>query len=295
MPDTDFSVSHGPSGVGFYLVIPKDELFYLTRETSSDEGEVGVLSGCFPSEQIYLDWNVNPRGPTIYRYYRKESGVDELAGEVSIECQPNLEWNPLDDPGLTFATNPKDAIVIFFAARLSQMVREGLLAVKNPNHAVKFPVGKAFDFQAPELPVVSVGFSHGAGSPGDVGHSATSEGLQIQVELAAASIAERDSLSRAVRGLYGELEMFMDAIGFLNTVYDNFREYFVADLNPQLFGATITFGTEALTFTRPREERTWQLLPFTGYDAFEDSHEEAGLALMGSLPPFPDWENTMEG
>lgn len=255
-----FFVGRHETGVGYFLSIPSNEEFRLTRYFDPEVGEEVLVEGVFPSGQLYLDWGVNPRGATVYRYYLRDGDEYIQDSEWAAEPKPLLSWNPIDVGSFYAASDPRDALIVFLSARLAQLVRNGTIKVKNPNHGVYFPVKRNYMFELAETPVISARYSAGAGVAGDISGILTEEMLDVSLDVAAGTDQELDQVTRALRGLRGEVERFLTDLGCLNARYTNFSEFLIPNVEPQLYGANMTISCTAYTFLQ-REEETWTLLP----------------------------------
>lgn len=275
-----FHVAEHPSGVGVWLVFPANEAFRLTRLGSSEDGETEVMAGTFATRRTFLDWGLRVGRRTVYRYYRvAEDGSETLESEWEATADPHRTWSPLDEPDLYAASRPREAIIVFLSARLAQLARAGIVRVGNENHKIAFPVKANHSFETPELPVIAVDYSSGAGKVADVGAGLTEHYLQVKLDVAASSEAERTSVTDALRELIGELAAFLAALGMEGTEYGNFSHYFI-ELEPQFYGAMMSIGTTAYGFQRNRED-SWELLPVEEPFALRD--EDGGGALIGAV------------
>ncbi len=263
MNSSTFAVTQSNSGVGYWFFIPQDEDFKLTAVKSEGAGEASILEGNYPNPRTLYDWDVSLRGATTYRYYLKGAdGKYALDSEWAIEPQGIYDWNPLNWSGFSAAQDPRDALKVFLSARLSYRASRGELPIRNPNNSVVFPVKRSFAFEPGELPVAALSYSSGTGNAADIGTGMNVQELQVKVDVAASTPEELDATMRVLREMRHEMEVFFQPMSVINVAYGNFHDYLIS-VEPQMYGASITFAVTAYTYQLESDANSsWTLLPF---------------------------------
>lgn len=260
-------VENHPSGAGFWLQIDAGEEFKLTREISHEWGESEVMNGQLEKQQVYFDYGFSTREPTVYRYYNKINNEWVLQQEITAKGNPIMWWNPANEPSNHAAQDPRDALVAFYGVRLAQLTRQGVVRVENPNHKSVFPVHIAYGFDPAVLPSVALRYGNGAGYMADIGRYTMEEVLAVEVSVFAHTQEELDSLTRAMRGMMGELSVYMVAMDCHNIQYGGFQQGIMGEtskegtLQSQIYTATMTISCTAYTAMGIDDRRTWRLLP----------------------------------
>lgn len=253
---------------GAFIHIPPKVTFRMTRDIEDGEGESNIFENAYVDEvRYFFDAETNVRGPTHYKLYTMVDGVETHDPDDSITIYPDqtVSWNPINDPNLYKATNPKDALILFLSARLAQITAipgtELNLKVKKPNHRHRYPVSRGHAFTDADFPNLSVEYASGAGGAAGIGWLATEHGLQLQVELIAGSLDERDAVSNALRELIPEIDIFLENLGCYCSKYGNFRQYPLEKDANFLYCAALTVATTAYTLVnRIKDDMSWTLL-----------------------------------
>lgn len=207
----------------------------------------------------YLDWDVPMDTPLTYRIESSRDGATwTVYAQGTLTLEPQLAYSAIDDDVLTDVINPRDAVIVFLSTRLAQLARQGTLYVRSEAHRRRFNVTAADAFGETEAPIIGVRLGGGTGDQGDLGWNFTEERLKLELTCFSFDRRERDSLTRALRGLFSELARFLEDLGASSISYGELDESTqVAD--PYGYLTTLAVGLTLYTYVHPAAP-TWQLV-----------------------------------
>jgi len=283
-----------PSGVGVYLVPPVGCFYRIWRDPSptelildEDDKPIGerdtfVLAGYTCETRQYLEWDVPLNQDLTYRLEvsETEDGPYEELYRSTLCPEPVTVYSALQDGELMDAQNPRDALVVYYATRLAQLVRRGQLKVRNPDYKYRYNVLSKYEFNNPELPLLALDYSGGMGEEADLGGFLTEETLMIALTGVASSKEERDGLAGAVRGLIADVSLFLGDLNCINTSYHGYSNGIV-ESEPYLWSFELTLQTTAYSWNG-RREAPWEIVPIAGWQALhlgdlDDEYDDEGL------------------
>ncbi len=214
----------------------------------------------------YLDWDVPTGEEVTYRLEVSEDGTDgswRVADTVRFTLVPETHYSALEDGGLYDVVNPRDALVVFLGTRLAALARQGALYVRSEAHKRRYRVTTHHEFGEAEVPIIAVGLAYGTGHAADLGWTMTEEHLKLVMEGVSYDKRERDSLTRVLRGLIGEISWFLEDLGCVNVSYGELTE-FIGEQEPNTYRLTMAIGLTAFTHVGVRSSG-WSLLPQGGW------------------------------
>lgn len=212
----DFISPH-PSGCGAYIVPPAGVPYRVFRSDVRKGlgGTQGlILEGIASRGTRYLDFDA-PIGKEVT--YRIEFEGKTI--ERTIRSEPQNTYSAVNDADMEDSPNPRDALVVYYATRLAQLVKKNKLIVfkkegeEESNHAKRYSVRSSYHLEESELPILVLDYSDGETQGLDIGHTMTETTFRIEAFFAATSREERDSARQAIVGLWRDTEWFLEDIG----------------------------------------------------------------------------------
>lgn len=176
---------------------------------------------------------------------------------------PNVRYSAVEDGSAMDVLSPRDMLVVYLSIRLAQIARDGALYVRSDAHKKRFNVKADHTFDEAETPVISVGLSGGMGGQGDLGWNFTEERLKFTLTAFSFDKSERDSLTRVLRGLIGEIAWFLGDLGCDEISFGELEEQSVVR-QPYGYMTKLAIGVKVYTYIRAVSQG-WQLTPSAGW------------------------------